>query len=152
MRRLLGEAAAEAEEGSVAGRARLFYLVQPSGDAVVGGLTLAEATELLADGLNRLPELAEDMEKGLKLDPDALLLVLDHDEPEGIDQRPHLPDRDGQFTAMIPAERASTPLSELLIPLTLDPLTVPDDPRFVDLLAKEANLPKEVAAHVTDLF
>ena len=53
-------------EGSVAGRARLFYLVQPSGDAVVGGLTLAEATDLLADGLNRLPELAQDMEKGLR--------------------------------------------------------------------------------------
>ena len=152
MRRLLGDAAAEAEEGSVAGRSRLFYLVQPSGDAVVGGLTLAEATELLADGLNRLPELAKDMEKGLRLDPNALLLVLDHDEPEGIDQRPHLPDRNGQFTAMMPAEKAATPLSELLIPLTLDPLTVPDDSRFVDLLAKEANLPKEVAAHVTDLF
>jgi len=52
----------------------------------------------------------------------------------------------------MPAERAATPLSELLIPLTLDPLTVPDDARFVDLLAKEGNLPKEVAAHVTDLF
>ena len=152
MRHLLGDAAAEAEEGSVAGRARLFYLVQLSGDAVVGGLTLAEATELLADGLNRLPELAQDLEKGLKLDPDALLLVLDHDEPEGIVERPHLPDRNGQFTAMMPAERAATPLSELLIPLTLDPLTVPDDARFVDLLAKEGNLPKEVAAHVTDLF
>jgi hypothetical protein len=38
------------------------------------------------------------------------------------------------------------------VPLTLDPLTVSDDAQFVETLAKEANLPKEVAAHVTDLF
>ena len=152
VRHLLGDAAAQAEEGSVAGRARLFYLVQPSSDPVVGGLTLAEATELLADGLNRLPELAKEMVSRRELDPDEVLLVLDHEEPEGIDQRPHLPDRNGQFTAMIPAERDATQLDKLLIPLTLDPLTVADDDRFVDLLAKEANLPKEIAAHVADLF
>ena len=49
------------------------------------------------------------------------------------------------------AERA-TPLADLLVPLTLDPLTVSDDSNFVEALAKEANLPQEVAAHVTDLF
>ena len=47
---------------------------------------------------------------------------------------------------------ASTPLPDLLVPLTLDPLTVADDDRFVDTLAKEKNLPKEVADHVPDLF
>ena len=46
----------------------------------------------------------------------------------------------------------STPLEDLLVPLTLDPLTVADDSRFVDTLAKEQNLPKEVADHVPDLF
>ncbi len=91
MRRLLGESAAAAETGSVGGRARLLYLVQPSGDAVVGGLTLKEATDLLSDGLKRLPELAKDLVARPALDPDALLLVLDHDEPDGTDQRPHLP-------------------------------------------------------------
>ena len=153
MRRLLGEAAAEAEAGTVGGRARLFYLVQPSSDPVVGGLTLAEATDLLSDGMKHLPDLAKDLVARPELDPDALLLVLDHDEPDGTDQRPHLPDRNGDLTAM-PNESAdrATPLADLLVPLTLDPLTVSDDGGFVEALAKEANLPKEVAAHVTDLF
>ena len=152
MRHLLGEAAAEAEAGTVGGRARLFYLVQPSGDPVVGGLTLAEATDLLSDGMKRLPDLAKDLVARPALDPDALLLVLDHDEPDGTDQRPHLPNRNGDFTAMLHEAERATPLSDLLVPLTLDALTVSDDSGFVDALAKEANLPKEVAAHVTDLF
>jgi 5-methylthioadenosine/S-adenosylhomocysteine deaminase len=153
MRHLLGEeAAAEAEAGTVGGRARLFYLVQPSGDPVVGGLTLAEATDLLSDGMKRLPDLAKDLVARPELGPDALLLVLDHDEPDGTDQRPHLPSRDGDFTAMLDVAERATPLSDLLVPLTLDALTVSDDGGFVDALAKEANLPQEVAAHVTDLF
>jgi 5-methylthioadenosine/S-adenosylhomocysteine deaminase len=152
MRRLLGEAAAEAEVGTVGGRARLLYLVQPSGDPVVGGLTLAEATDLLSDGMKHLPELAKDLVARPALDPDALLLVLDHDEPSGTDQRPHLPGPNGDLTAMLTEAESATPLADLLVPLTLDPLTVSDDSHFVEALAKQANLPKEVAAHVTDLF
>jgi 5-methylthioadenosine/S-adenosylhomocysteine deaminase len=152
MRRLLGEAAAEAEAGTVGGRARLLYLVQPSSDPVVGGLTLAEATDLLSDGLKNLPDLARDLLTRPELDPNALLLVLDHDEPDGTDQRPHLPGPNGEFTAMLDGAEGATPLHDLLVPLTLDPLTVSDDAGFVEVLAKQANLPKEVAAHVTDLF
>jgi 5-methylthioadenosine/S-adenosylhomocysteine deaminase len=152
VRRLLGEAAAKAETGTVGGRARLWYLGQPSADAVVGGLTLAEATDLLSDGMQHLPDLARDLFAAPSVDPDALVLVLDHDEPDGTAQRPHLPDRNGELTAMLNEPQTATPLSELLVPLTLDPLTVSDDSHFVDALAKQANLPKEVAAHVTDLF
>jgi hypothetical protein len=47
---------------------------------------------------------------------------------------------------------AATPLSDLLVPLTLDPLTVFDDDHFVETLTAEKNLPKEVSAHVPDLF
>jgi hypothetical protein len=51
---------------------------------------------------------------------------------------------------------ASTPgprlLPRLLEALPLDPLTVVDDDRFVGTLAKEKNLPKEVADNVLDLF
>ena len=152
VRRLLGEAAAKAEAGTVGGRARLWYLVQPSADAVVGGLTLAEATDLLADGMQHLPDLARDLFAAPPVDPDALMLVLDHDEHDGTAQRPHLPDRNGVLTAMLSEPQTATPLSDLLVPLTLDPLTVSDDSHFVDALAKQANLPKEVAAHVSDLF
>jgi hypothetical protein len=126
--------------------------VQPSADEVVGGLSLAEATDLLSDGMKNLPDLAKDLFAQPQVDPNALLLVLDHDEPDGTAQRPHLPDRNGELTAMLDHVETATPLSDLLVPLTLDALTVSDDSGFVDALAKEANLPQEVAAHVTDLF
>ena len=151
MRKLLGEAADQAEPHSVAGRARLLFLVQATGDPVVGKLTLQQATDLLADGLHRLPELAKDVDKQ-KLSPDDTFLVLDHEESDGADLRPHLPGPDGDLTAMLDGFAAGTPLSDLLVPLTLDPLTVHDDAHFVDTLAAEKNLPKEVADHVPDLF
>ena len=152
MRRLQGEAAA-AEAGSIGGRARLLDLAQPSSDPAVGELTLAEATELLADGLKRLPELAKDLVARPEVSPDEEYLVLDHDDLDGFDVRPHLPLRDGTLTATMDGDGArSTPLPDLLEPLKLDPLTVVDDGRFVELLAKEGNLPKEVAAHVPELF
>ena len=67
--------------------------------------------------------------------------------------RPHLPGPSGELTAMADGRlAAATPLEDLLVPLTLDPLTVFDDDRFVDTLAKEKNLPKEVADHVPDLY
>ena len=152
MRKLLGEAADNGEAGSAGGRARLFYLEQASGDPTVGKLSLADATELLADGLKRLPELAKDMVEHPTLDPDAELLVLDHEEQDGVDLRPHLPAPNGEPTAELDGAARATPLQDLLVPLTLDPLTVVDDSRFVDTLAKEQNLPKEVADHVSDLF
>jgi 5-methylthioadenosine/S-adenosylhomocysteine deaminase len=152
MRKLLGEAADDGEAGSAGGRARLFYLEQASGDPVVGKVTLTEATDLLADGLKRLPELAKDMVEHPTLDPDATFLVLDHEDDEGVDQRPHLPGPNGQPTAEVYSADRATPLPDLLEPLTLDPLTVADDDRFVETLAKEQNLPKEVADHVPDLF
>jgi 5-methylthioadenosine/S-adenosylhomocysteine deaminase len=152
MRKLLGEVAANGEAGSAGGRARLFYLEQSSGDPDVGELTLEEASDLLADGLHRLPDLAKEMVEHPTLDPDATFLVLDHEEDEGFEQRPHLAGPGGQLTAMLDEAAHSTPLEDLLVPLTLDPLTVADDSGFVDTLAKEQNLPKEVADHVPDLF
>jgi hypothetical protein len=133
MRKLLGEAEARAESRSVAGRARLLDLVQLTGDPMVGKLTLQQAADLLADGLHRLPELAKDMDKQ-KLSPDDTFLVLDHEEQDGANVRPHLPGPDGDPTAMLDGfAAAATPLSDLLVPLTLDPLTVHDDAHFVHL-------------------
>jgi 5-methylthioadenosine/S-adenosylhomocysteine deaminase len=151
MRKLLGEAAVQAEVGSAGGRAHLLFLVQATGDPVTGKVSLKEATDLLADGLHRLPELAKDVDKQ-KLSPEDTFLVLDHEEEDGADLRPHLPGPDGNLTAMLDGFAAGTPLSDLLVPLTLDPLTVFDDGHFVETLAAEKNLPKEVAHHVSDLF
>lgn len=154
MRRLLGEeAAAAGEAGTITDRTRLLYLLHETGDPDVGDLTLGEATATLADGLERLPKLAKDMVEHPTIDLDASFLVLDHEDDEGEDMRPHLPGPRGELTAMADGRlAAATPLEDLLEPLTLDPLTVVDDDRFVDTLAKEKNLPKEVADHVPDLY
>ena len=74
--------------------------------------------------------------------------MLDHDDLAGVDLRPHLPDRHGHYTAEPSPEMLAapaTPLADLLEPLDLDPLTVPDDHRFLELLAKERNLPAQIA-------
>jgi hypothetical protein len=152
IRQLLGEAAASAEAGTVAGRSRLLFLDQATAEPVVGEMTLADATKVLADGLKRLPELAKDMVEHPTADPDATFLVLDHEEQDGADVRPHLPGPDGELTAMGNGAVRATPLPDLLEPLTLDALTVADDDRFVDALTVEQNLPKEVSDHVAELF
>jgi hypothetical protein len=163
MRRLLGAAASDAESVTIAGRARLVYLEQPSGDPDVGRLTLEEATDLLTDGLRRLPKLAEDLLQLSALDlleaatpaETPVFLVLDHDDLVGADLRPHLPDASGAPTAEpSPAELAelATPLPDLLEPLELDPLTVVGDNDFVESLADQRNLPDFVAEAVPGLY
>jgi 5-methylthioadenosine/S-adenosylhomocysteine deaminase len=157
MQHLLGSAASEAESATIAGRSRLLDLRQATADPDVGEIPLGRAKELLTDALERLPELAKDMvdqPKLAALGEAGVSLVLDHEEGLDFDLRPHLPGPDGEPTAepqLAPAARA-TPLENLLVPLTLDPLTVVDDGAFVETLTKERNLPKEVAAGIGGCF
>ena len=163
MRQLLAEQAQHAEAITIAGRARLLDLRQATEDPVTGALTLATATSLLSDGLSHLPELAHDLLERPALDllehrPDGqppVFLVLDHDDLANEDLRPHLPDAHGDFTAEPATDTVSaraTPLGDLLEPLTLDPLTVVDDARFLELLGKERNLPTEIASAIPGLY
>jgi 5-methylthioadenosine/S-adenosylhomocysteine deaminase len=163
MRRLLGPTADNAEAATIAGRKRLLNLTQPTSDQTVAKLTLKQATQLLKDGLTHLPQLAKDLTTKPALDlidaqngdNSGVFLVLDHDDLGGVDLRPHLPDRHGNYTAEPTPQllaAPSTPLSDLLEPLTLDPLTVHDDHRFAELLAKERNLPAEIAAQIAGLY
>jgi cytosine/adenosine deaminase-related metal-dependent hydrolase len=150
MERLLGTDAGE--RASIAGKERRLNLAQKTADPLVSALTLKEATDLLRDGLERLPDLAKDLLKRPAADPDAVFLVLDHEDDENGELRPHLPRPNGELTAAVTADAAATPLSDLLVPLELDALTVVDDDRFVDALAKEKNLPTDVAKQVKELF
>jgi hypothetical protein len=57
--------------------------------------------------------------------------------------------------AELPAAAAAaraTPLTELLEPLELDPLTAVDDYRFADLLANERNVPSELRSEIANLY
>jgi hypothetical protein len=142
------------------GRAeRVLNLAQENADPVVGALTLRAARDRLRDGLRRLPELAHALEHrgpgllGAEAVPEWSL-VLDQEEPEGIALRPHLPFGPlGTLTAEMPfAAAAPVPLSEIVEPLELDPLTAADDDSFLERLAAQPNLPKFVQEGIRDLF
>jgi 5-methylthioadenosine/S-adenosylhomocysteine deaminase len=68
--------------------------------------------------------------------------------------RPHLPDRDGNLTALLPLDRAmaATPLSQLVEPMDLDPATVPDDDDFLDLIGRERNLPQFIKDGLPEFY
>jgi cytosine/adenosine deaminase-related metal-dependent hydrolase len=152
------------EEWQVGGQNRIISLAEDSADIDVGALTLRQAHDKLADGLNRLPELAKMFEhpspqfvKSM-LEPTSARwsLVLDHDEPGGVTSRPHLPYK-GRLTAMplkneglMLANRLS--LSQELQPETIDRLTVADDKTFLDRLRHQVNLPGYVKTDLPNLF
>ena len=161
MRKLLGAEAAKSESATIAGRRRLLNFTQPTADPDVGSLTLGQATDLLVDGLKRLPDLAKDLLHRPALDlletapgTSPAILVLDHEDLAGVDLRPHLPDAHGEPTAELTLDltERGTPLPDLLEPLQLDGLTVHDDHRFLETLAKERNLPAELASQIHDLY
>lgn len=140
--------------------ARVLNLAQAEADPVVGNLTLGAAQARLQDGLGRLKELAEQLEHpkpgvlGEEVTP-PWSLVLDEQEGEGTALRPHLPFGPlGTLTAQMPAlgVLAATPLSELVEPLELDPLTVADDANFLKRLKAQPNLPDEVKNGLSKVF
>jgi hypothetical protein len=134
------------ERLTVGSTTRLLDLAQDGVDPLIANLSLAEATARLRDALNRLPELAKNSE-GVAFVRPPLTLELDHDEIEGFSLRPELPNRvTGQLTGQLqipPAGLAALaqPLSEVLEPIPLDPLTVVGDADFLEVLSNEQNIP-----------
>ena len=53
---------------------------------------------------------------------------------------------------LAPREAAGPPLSEILEPLELDPLTVADDHDFLDTIDSEPNLPSYLAPGLRALY
>jgi 5-methylthioadenosine/S-adenosylhomocysteine deaminase len=157
--RLMGSFGRETERWRVGSAERVLNLFQETADPVVGALTLREARDMLRDGLSRLPELARQLEDST---PRTLAdagpewsLVLDHEEPPGTAIRPHFSaDPAVESTARRLAElmAVAVPLSELLIPLQLDPPTVSDDRAFFDRLAEQPNLPDYVSEGLPGSF
>jgi len=148
------------ERWSVGDSERLLNLRDESAEPLIESLTLEAAAERLDEAMRRLPELAKELEslEGVLAPAGAAeptwMLLLDHEEPMGLDQRPHLPGADGKPTAELTLNlaAASIPLSELLVPIELDGATVSDDPGFVDRLVAQINLPPRVAEALPDLY
>jgi 5-methylthioadenosine/S-adenosylhomocysteine deaminase len=138
------------ETVQVGSTSRVVFLAQDGVDPAIANLTLGAAASRLADAMNRLPELAKKLESptAAALPKPRIELVLDHDEEPGLAQRPHLPGPDGRPTGELSPDlsaAASKPLSELVKPMKVDPLTVVDDGDFIQVLVAEKNLPQAVS-------
>jgi hypothetical protein len=82
-------------------------------------------------------------------------LDLNHDEPQGITLRPHLPfGPNAEPTGLRASEAlmAAVPLSQLLEPLPLDALTVVSDPSFLTRVAGQKNLPDYIKQGLPILY
>ena len=147
---------ADGEKFKVGGQPRSLFLKDGDGDPDVDAVSLATATSMLAEALHTLPDLARALEAPKAAHATRLVLdrarrptwtlALDEIHDDGIDMRPRLPyDGPADFTGpRVAAKASSKPLSELLQPIGLDPLTVADDPQFLHRIATEPNLPAAI--------
>ncbi len=150
------------ERATIGASERILNLADPQANPVIEALTLAEATDRLQEAMERLPTLAKELESpsaGLAAQlatgaETRWMLLLDHDEPAGMDQRPHLPGPDGLPTAELTVDLAlaAQPLSELLEPIGLDPISVSDDGPFFAHVAAEMNVPDRIKEGLSDLY
>jgi cytosine/adenosine deaminase-related metal-dependent hydrolase len=148
------------ERRTVGGADRVLDLTDALADPVVGALSLADAEARLAEGMRTLPELARVLENPITAGavlgasdgatPGVWFLELDHDELDGTTDRPTLggldlfaADGDQLGQAGLAPFGAAEPLSEVLGPLDLDPLTVVDDETYTDRLAGVPDLSRE---------
>lgn len=159
---LMSRLGATGENIQVGGTRREAFLDQRTQDPSVSVVTLTQAKKSLSDALARLPELAKELEKP-KPAPRAMFgapapvvweLALDELYDTGLDLRPRLSligatAPTGPTRALI---RAAEPLSAILSPLTLDPLTAVDDQDFLPLLESQINLPREVKDQLRSLM
>jgi 5-methylthioadenosine/S-adenosylhomocysteine deaminase len=150
---------APGEEISVGGRKRVLNLKQETADPVVGELEYGEARTRLRDALAHLKELRKRQEQqgvaGFAMfegGPLRWALALDELRPTGVELRPRLRFRRKRTGPELAAPAAGPPLSEILEPLELDPLTVADDRDFLDTIDAEPNLPDYVAPGLRALY
>ena len=66
--------------------------------------------------------------------------------------RSFVPTGPADRTPAVAEAAAAVPISSLLSPITLDPLTVADDPEFLDSVAKQINLPPYLAPGLRERF
>ena len=138
------------ESRTVAGVARRFNLAHAAADPLVRDLTLGEAEARLTDAMLRLPELALQLEDPIASatllgasepdgDGELWFIDFDHEDHGGQTARPQLP-FEGSLTGSFDPVNGSEPLSQILEPMRLDPLTVADDDQWADTLAAQINL------------
>jgi 5-methylthioadenosine/S-adenosylhomocysteine deaminase len=150
----------------VGGQQRKLYLQQQQADPDVDALSLRAATSQLSDALHNIASIAKAAEKAKASPPKKLILdaapkvvwslALDEIQDRGEDLRPRLPfagprDFTGPRRKSVAAAGAQ-PLSAILKPITLDPLTVADDKSFLDGIEHQPNVPALVKSNIRSLY
>ena len=143
---------------------RRLFLRQATADPDVDGVSLSRARSALRVAFHDLPKLARELEnpKPKKVtraaldapEPVVWSLALDEIQDTGVDLRPRLPlngPRDFTGPKRV-APSAAAPLSKILQPIALDPLTVADDPEFLLKIANEPNVPDPVRTGLAQLY
>ncbi len=158
---------AKKETRKVGSQAQAFNFVQETQDELVGKLSLKNAEEALAAALQNLPALAKELEKpkpaaptlSLFPEPPTWELALDEIQHTEVGLRPRLPARNGKGrVGALPLQGpalqglVSEPLSKIVEPLVIDPLTVVDDAEFLATVASEKNLTPELIAGLVALY
>jgi cytosine/adenosine deaminase-related metal-dependent hydrolase len=159
--RLMEQLTDGGEQLDVGGSSRVLDLTDEAADPIIGALSLGEARDRLIDGMRRLPELARRMDDGSiagallgatsATEPGSWFLELDHEPMPGFSARPHLPFA-GAPTGIYPEVVLGAPLSDILEPMELDPLTVVDDSAYWARLADSPNLPEYLLAELPPLY
>jgi 5-methylthioadenosine/S-adenosylhomocysteine deaminase len=152
----LGVAATETIR--VGGQSRRLFLKQDTQDPLVGKLTLGDAIVELTAALKRLPQLAKKLEKPVTLSALARRtspqwqLALDEIEETGSGVRPKLLFGHSHVGAHAFAGAGSKPLSQIVKPLVLDPLTVTDDADYLPGIATQRNAPAWLKTGLPTLY
>ena len=162
---LMGALGAEGRTLRVGGQMRGLFLEQDTADPDVDQVPLSTARSTLRAAFLDLPKLARELEKPkpkkatrAALDapePVVWSLALDEIQPTGIDLRPRLPfngPRDLTGPARLSPRVTAAPLSTILKPIALDPLTVADDHNFLSDIAKQPNVPEPVRTGLAQLY
>jgi hypothetical protein len=152
----------------VGGQTRRLFLRQETADPDVATVSLRTATSRLRDAFRNVKKLARDLERPRTADrrrlaaldvpaPPVWTLALDEIHDTGVDLRPRLPlagprDFTGPKLMASASVRAAVPLSELLEPIRLDPLTVADDDDFLRQIAAQPNVPAPIREGLAQLY
>jgi hypothetical protein len=152
---------------SVGGQARELFLKQETADPDVAQVPLTDAVVTLRDALQNIAVFAKETEEAsYKVPARALLdastapvwsLALDEICSCGVEMAPRLPfggpqDFTGPERAPLAVAGTAQPLSEVLKPIRLDPLTVADDDKFLDMITKQPNVPGTIKNDLSKFY
>jgi hypothetical protein len=144
------------ESLKVAGISRKIFLKQIQQDPAVDAMSLGDARKALTSALKNIQKLAKQIEKGItaprrtgakvildRVERPVWSLALDELHESGVNLRHRLPLTESSKLSG-PTRNVATaavPLSSILGPIQLDPLTIVDDGLYFSSLQAQRNLP-----------